>query len=358
MNETIQLLIPSCEGSFQSRIDDLALQIQAGMTGGWGDAEKHLLWTKAFFSDLANQLDEFRNHSLYKETLCYGAFSYVEQPPLCGCKVAILVAFTPHDELQKEGSAEKMSVSCEGQRYLFQSVRLSDFAAAGRVAKKQTQVCFSHHIAWLRDLRLSMLNNCMRTWLYVRDIDRNYAGVAVGRNHLFDKENLTRETHFIASTGIGGNAQNGESVIGIDFFSVADPVGEVKYLHAPEYLNPTYEYGISFERGTSLTIGSVQRIFISGTASIDKTGRCINQGDVLKQADRLLLNIEQLLKDVGATLGDLEYLLVYLRDPSDYPIVEKYMSNRFPNLPFLVVLAPVCRPQWLIECECLAKKIK
>ena len=29
-------------------------------------------------------------------------------------------------------------------------------------------------------------------------------------------------------------------------------------------------------------------------------------------------------------------------------------SERFPNIPTVITLAPVCRPTWLIEMECIA----
>ena len=31
-------------------------------------------------------------------------------------------------------------------------------------------------------------------------------------------------------------------------------------------------------------------------------------------------------------------------------------NHRFPDIPKVIVLAPVCRPGWLIEMECMATK--
>ncbi len=47
-------------------------------------------------------------------------------------------------------------------------------------------------------------------------------------------------------------------------------------------------------------------------------------------------------------------MIVYLRDVSDYALVKGYLDSRFPNVPKVVLLAPVCRPHWLIEVECVA----
>jgi hypothetical protein len=31
-------------------------------------------------------------------------------------------------------------------------------------------------------------------------------------------------------------------------------------------------------------------------------------------------------------------------------------DEKFPNMPYVITLAPVCRPTWLIEMECMAVK--
>ena len=49
-------------------------------------------------------------------------------------------------------------------------------------------------------------------------------------------------------------------------------------------------------------------------------------------------------------------MIVYLRDPSDYDAVKAMYDEKFPNVPKVIVLAPVCRPTWLIEMECIAVK--
>ena len=38
---------------------------------------------------------------------------------------------------------------------------------------------------------------------------------------------------------------------------------QIHYLYAPTHLNPTYEYGVSFERGTYVDYGDRRQVFIS-----------------------------------------------------------------------------------------------
>ena len=47
-------------------------------------------------------------------------------------------------------------------------------------------------------------------------------------------------------------------------------------------------------------------------------------------------------------------MIVYLRDIADYATVKSLYDMRFPNKPKVFVHAPVCRPGWLIEMECVA----
>ena len=201
---------------------------------------------------------------------------------------------------------------------------------------------------------MNLRDNCLRTWLYVRDIDRHYADVVRGRNILFAREGLTRDTHYIASTGIGGETGKRETIVAIDFLSGKLAHGEIQQLQALDYLNPTYEYGVAFERGTSFSVAGQRVHLLSGTASIDKHGECLHRGDVVTQAGRLLLNMEKLLNDGGASLGDLKHIIIYLRDMADIAAVRQYFRLRFPNLPQTMVMGRVCRPEWLIEVEGIA----
>ena len=47
-------------------------------------------------------------------------------------------------------------------------------------------------------------------------------------------------------------------------------------------------------------------------------------------------------------------MIVYLRDIADYGVVKEMFDTEFPTVPKVIVLAPVCRPEWLIEMECAA----
>ena len=47
---------------------------------------------------------------------------------------------------------------------------------------------------------------------------------------------------------------------------------------------------------------------------------------------------------------------IAMDDMADYAVVERMFAERFPHTPKVFLLAPVCRPGWLIEMECMAVK--
>ena len=67
-------------------------------------------------------------------------------------------------------------------------------------------------------------------------------------------------------------------------------------------------------------------------------------------------NVETLLKEADCTFEDLGQMIVYLRDIADYTVVKAMYDKRFPHTPKVFVHAPVCRPGWLIEMECMGVK--
>ena len=129
---------------------------------------------------------------------------------------------------------------------------------------------------------------------------------------------------------------------------------QVNYLSALDYLGPTYDYGVTFERAVSISYRDRKQVFIAGTASIDPRGEIVHPGDVVRQLDRTLANISGLLTSAGAGLADMLVFIVYLRDPSDHARVLPVLRERLGDVPMVVLAAAVCRPGWLIEIEGVA----
>ncbi|MGN1353339.1 MAG: Rid family hydrolase [Alloprevotella sp.] len=347
---------PAALASLQCQLDDVAAQMSSCL-GRHNVKADQVLAARVCFSDIANQMAEFRQHPLSRQLEAACMVSCVEQPMLDGAKLGLQLWVSKRDDLKKTRLDGGWLVETDEEVIVMQAVRFSAEETQGQDACRQTHMAFDRHIALLAEHGMNLRDHCQRTWIYVRDIDRHYAGVVKGRNEVFEIEGLTPQTHFIASTGIGGYGDNSESIVCMDFISVKNKrdAAHVVYLQAPEYLNPTIEYGVAFERGTALNLLGERYRLISGTASIDHRGRCLYRGDVLAQTERLFLNISKLLEADGAGLDDMCVMIVYLRDIADAAVVQPYIDAHYPDVPCLLVQARVCRPEWLIEVACIAK---
>lgn len=295
------------------------------------------LMVRYFVSDSANQYIPHDDERY--------AVSVVQQPPLTGEKVIAWVW------MRSDAAPERV----DGGFW-----RQSDGSLSLLLKTGDSGDCQDVLVRLDRNLRSfggSLPESCMRTWLFVRDIDRNYAEVVAGRNRAFDITGMNASGHFIASTGIQGSAASPEVTLIMDSVSYIGPEEkDITYLQARERMNPTMDYGVAFERATAIDLPGRRQIFVSGTASINNKGQVEHVGDVMRQTERMICNVEALLKEAGCSLADAMHFLIYLRDGSDAVKVERYFNERFPQIPRVILLAPVCRPQWLIEMECMAVK--
>ena len=302
-----------------------------------------------FLSDAANQADILMATQVEH---CNCAISVVEQPPLDGTKVALWV-YLQTEVLTRTLPHGDYEVSHGGYRHIWSA---SNFNKASK-SEYQTRLLLNDYVMRLAEQGCSLADNCIRTWFFVQNVDVNYGGVVKARNEVFLTQNLTEKTHFIASTGIAGRHADHEVLVQMDAYAVAGlQAGQVHYLYAPTHLNPTYEYGVSFERGTYIDYGDRRHVFISGTASINNRGEIMYPGDIRRQTERMWENVETLLAEAECTFEHVGHLIVYLRDIADYAVVEAMFEERFPNIPKVYLQAPVCRPGWLIEMECMAVK--
>lgn len=298
-----------------------------------------------FLSDAANQAD-----AVMMADTCDCAQSIIEQAPLDGSKIALWAYLMT-------GVSSRLLPSglCEVSHGQFRHLWGAGAHNTAVNSEYQTRLLFNEYIMQLAQEGCTLKDNCVRTWLFVNDVDVNYQGVVQARNRVFFTQGLTQDTHFIASTGIGGRQQDAAVLTQMDTYAIAGLQREqVKYLYAPTHLNRTSDYGVSFERGTRIDYADRRQVFISGTASINNKGQIEHPRDILKQTERMWENVEALLKEAECSYDDVGMMVVYLRDIADYQLVKSLYDNRFPEHPHVIVHAPVCRSGWLIEMECMA----
>lgn len=326
-------------GTFFERLCHLYMK-----TGDYIDMEglehRKPSYAKVFLSDSRNQYKELTESQLWTEYLCHIPHTIVEQPPLDGSKISLL-----------------LKTSDTASRAVLDSIRLTEDEVKGKNAYEQTTLLFDKYIARAAERGMTLARDCIRTWIYVTDIDNNYQAVVNARNDVFAREGMAAAGHSISSTGIEGNTWTPGSLVAMDFLSLNGISDDDKlYLNAPDHLGAAADYGVAFERGLRLTLPAERRYIISGTASIDPRGNVVYPHDVKRQTGRLLENIGALLASGGATMNDIRHFVIYLRDISDFAVVDKFMGIVFPYTPRIILQAKVCRPEWLIEMECEAVK--
>ena len=304
-----------------------------------------LVFRRAFCSDVVNQA-EFLEDS--------GALSIIGQAPLPAHKFALWAYHLCDPGGPPDLSVEDRTVSCcRGDLTHHWSTGLTD--SAGNSSHEQTRQVLVDYQAWLESQAMNTADHVVRTWWFVRNIDSDYQGLVDARRDFFDAHGLTADTHYIASTGIAGAHREVAAMVSLDSYAIAGlRPQQVDFLRAPGHLCPTHDYGVTFERATAVSYADRRHVFVSGTASIDHTGKILHEGDVMRQLDRTLENIGALLAEAAANLGDLAVILVYLRDPADGALIESALRDRMGMVPFVLLDAPVCRPGWLIEIEGIA----
>ncbi len=314
------------------------------------------LLRRFFCTDLPNQAAALASRPFSdprdRDALC--AVSWVGQPPVPPAKVALWAYHVRDPQSELEKSKEGASLTLK-RGTLSHHWTTGVTEAASETSHEQTRRIFARYEAFLRTRNLTLADNVIRTWFFVRNIDANYQGMVVARRELFAERGLSADTHFIASTGIEGASADVAAKVCMDAYAISGVrPDQIDYLEAPDHLGPTADYGVTFERATAVTYRDRKHVFISGTASIDPRGNILFPGDVLRQFDRALDNVEALLGRAGATLEDMASIIVYVRDPGDHALLWRELGERFGDAPVVIVVAPVCRPGWLVEIEGLA----
>jgi len=302
-----------------------------------------LVWKRFFVSDVINQ-------AIYLKATENEALSIIQQPPLNGSKVSVLLYFVENVQLKTE-TDHTVVMKRPNYEHLF----CTQMHERKGDAASQTNAIFDRYCNVLSRKGCTLEKNCIRTWIFVQNVDTQYSGMVVARRERFEREGLTPQTHYIASTGIEGRYIYPETLVMMDAYAIANVQPEqIRYLHAPTHLNPTYEYGVTFERGSTVDYGDRRHVFISGTASINNKGEIVHPFDVEKQIVRTFENVQALLAEAGATMQHVAHIIIYLRDIADYAVTHRYAEQHYPDIPRVILLAPVCRPGWLVEVECMA----
>jgi enamine deaminase RidA (YjgF/YER057c/UK114 family) len=192
----------------------------------------------------------------------------------------------------------------------------------------------------------------VRTWIHLRDIDRDYDALNRARRAFFRDRRIARRP---ASTGVQGIPFPDAHDVAMTLHAVKSPRPlDVTVMSTPS-LNEAWSYGADFSRGLRLADANRVTLYVSGTASVDETGRTIHERDFAAQVDRMLHNVASLLAPHGATFDDVISAVVYLKHSGDALVLRSMLDERgFAGFPCALLEASLCRPDLLCEAEVVA----
>ncbi|MFV0443148.1 MAG: Rid family hydrolase [Planctomycetaceae bacterium] len=330
---------------------------------------EHILSERVFFENIARDLETFeavRNEAYENAGVPVGlrpVTTYIQQPP---ARTMQKVAVQIHAVVPKAGEEVKV---------------WTGFDRESGVTAKITEIAGVQHLfipniqgrsadgTWSRDFRTQCdqmwthaerllkqhgikFTEVIRTWCYLVEMDRDYAEFNHSRDAFFATAGVKR---LPASTGIEAGLSPVEALCSVDIYAILNPERtKISVMHTPT-LNEAAEYGSRFSRGMRVDLPDKTVLYISGTASIDETGTTVHVGDVERQIDRMLVNIEQLLQAQGASFAHLVQASTYLKHAVDLELYERKLAAwGIRHLPNTLVEAGVCRPELLVEMEAIA----
>lgn len=221
--------------------------------------------------------------------------------------------------------------------------------------------------------------NVIRTWLYQGDIlgaegiglrydglnrarSDFFKGISFGKGLPFPEQSGTM---YPGSTGIGTDDK--DLVMSCIAFRTAReddlivPLENSLQTSAFQYGKAYTPSSPKFCCGIAHITPETTLIFVSGTASILQSDT-MHAGDVTAQTEQTIENIASLishenlaahrLSGAGASLSDIVYFRVYVKNRGDYSRVRAACEDRLGDLPAVYAVADICRTDLLVEIEC------
>jgi enamine deaminase RidA (YjgF/YER057c/UK114 family) len=196
------------------------------------------------------------------------------------------------------------------------------------------------------------IHDVVRTWIYLRHMERDYAEFNRGRSQFFRDRGVAL---LPASTGICGSPPGKDADLLLSFYAISSRTPLHRSPMTSPTLNEASSYGSDFSRGLRVAENNKIGLYVSGTASVDENGHTAHAGQLSLQGERMLWNIESLLSRHGASFKNALSAITYVKNAEDAPELARILRDRgLGGVPNAMVRAAVCRPDLLCEMELIA----
>ncbi len=194
-------------------------------------------------------------------------------------------------------------------------------------------------------------SDVFRTWFYNHDILAWYGEFNQVRNRFFQEKKVF-DGLVPASTGIGGgNAADAALEAGLLALRPKGLDVEVFVVSSP-LQSSARDYGSSFSRAVEVAAPDHRRLYISGTASIDKAGHTVFLDDTQAQVRMTMEVVQAILQSRGMDWASVTRSLAYFKRADDAPLLGAYCREQaLPAFPVIVAENDVCRDDLLFEIE-------
>ncbi|MBR4170341.1 MAG: hypothetical protein IKR48_01670 [Kiritimatiellae bacterium] len=225
-----------------------------------------------------------------------------------------------------------------------------------RTRKEQTFSVFERLEKALIQIGMSF-SNVVRTWFYLDSLLEWYGEFNQVRDAFFHSRHVY-DGVVPASTGIGSSNYFGTALTAGALAVRSKRPGVVTYKALPSPLQcPALQYGSSFSRAVELVNPSYRTVLVSGTASLEPSGETAFIGDIERQTDATMRAVEAILHSRQMDWQDTTRGILYLKHAEYLPVWKKWERDHLPaGLPISVVMADVCRDNFLVELELDAVK--
>lgn len=267
------------------------------------------------------------------------------EPGRLHCVRVVAVAGTPVEPLVAAGRRIGAMWEAGGERHVhIVGVTAPDVTAPPR---RQAEECFAALEASLA-VAGARLHDVVRTWLHAADIDQWYDELNAARNASFQRAGLFSR-RLPASTGIGLRHAGGAALALSAWVICGERVRPVA-VSSPMQAEPRV-YGSAFSRAVEVRSGSLRRLLVSSTSSIDADGRSVGV-TVVEQVRHTVEVIDALLRSRRMDWRDVTHLVGFVRRAEDAPAVAELLAELLPETPEVpLVGAELCRPELLFELE-------
>ncbi|MCM8830479.1 MAG: translation initiation inhibitor, partial [Candidatus Omnitrophica bacterium] len=181
---------------------------------------KSAIFCRIFPSDIVNQIEVIKNSSFYSQLSEYSSISLICQPPGPLAKIA-LWSYHINDKnrpLDKIKASNSLILKQDGIVHYWTSGLT---CPEEKTTYEQTISILEKYNDFLNTYGMSLKDNVVRTWFFIQNIDVNYREFVKARREYYEKAGLTKDTHFVASTGIQGLSKDILSKVTMDAYAIS-----------------------------------------------------------------------------------------------------------------------------------------